>query len=76
MTPDGTVTSLRFDPPFSLGGCTIVEGTDVYTGRVSSDGTSLRVSASGRWTCIREFTIPAAGSVEGPTTATISISKR
>jgi hypothetical protein len=73
MTPDGTVTSLRFEPPLRLGGCTIVEGGDIYTGRVSSDGSSLTVTGSGHWICEREFTIPAAGSADGPTTTTVTL---
>jgi hypothetical protein len=75
MTSDGTVTSLRFDPPFHFGGCEQLGGSDTLSGKVSSDGSSLTVTASGRWTCVRQFTIPAAGSAEGEMT-TLSIQKR
>ncbi len=77
MSADGTVTSLRFEPPFSFGGCTRVEGGETFTGKVSSDGSSLTATGSnGHWICQRDFTIPAAGSVDGDMTTTLSIQKQ
>jgi len=76
MSADGTVTSLRFETPFRFGGCTQMEGGDTFTGKVSSDGSSLTATGSGHWICQRDFTIPAAGSVEGDMTTTLSIQKQ
>jgi hypothetical protein len=50
MTPDGTLTSLRFDPVFRSGMCTHVSGDEHFTG-VITDGTRLRAERRDRVEC-------------------------
>jgi len=73
---DSSIDLLGRCPPFRFGGCTQVEGGDTFTGKVSSDGSSLSATGSGHWICQRDFTIPAAGSVDGDMTTTLSIQKQ
>jgi hypothetical protein len=72
MTPDGTVTSLRFDPVLRSGWCTHVSGDEQFTG-VVTDGTRLRAERTDRVSCQTQY---GGQTIDGDRTTTLMLRKR
>ena len=72
ISPDGTLTSLQFDPPLHHGRCTYVSGEVHFTGSTDESAFTAETPDRNRWTCTNEV----GTEFDGEQTIRIRVNRR